>query len=179
MAIDLLSYQNLMDQDGVIFYYKGEFTQEFLLQIGRDLRSKIRGETENRTLSIKVFSVFVELIQNVTRYAVPYARENEADASVGIVVVGRDNNHYFVCCGNEIDAARKAIVVEKLETIKNMDKDEIKTYFREQRKKAPEANSKGGGIGLIEIAKLASEPIGYTITSMEGDRSFYSLTVTV
>lgn len=183
MSVELLKIKNFMQKDGATFFYHGKFSQVLLVKIGHDLRSRIKGETNDRTLSIKVFSVFIELIQNVIRYAEtgnpPEMDQEDNGNQVGVIVLGQNNGHYFIACGNEINIDKKKIMEARLDKIKNMSKDELKAYFNEQRKKTPEATSKGGGIGLIEIAKLASQPIEYDITDVGDDRYFYSLTVTI
>lgn len=183
MSLDILKIQKLMQKDGALFYYHGKFSQGLLVKIGQDLHNKIKGESNDRSLSIRVFSVFIELIQNVIRYAAlqqpPELAQQENSDKIGVIVVGQNNGHYFIACGNEIDADRQEIMENQLNKISKMSKDEIKVYFKEQRKKKTERTSKGGGIGLIEIAKLACQPIEYDITNLAENRLFYSLTVTL
>ena len=64
---------------------------------------------------------------------------------------------------------------KKLTKLQKMDKEELKQYYREQRKKEPEAESKGAGLGFIEMAKRASRPIEFEFEQIDAKRSFFSL----
>lgn len=183
MAIDILHFMRLMEQDSVSLFYRGGFSQAVLMEIGKNLRENVKKHTANRSMSIKVFSVFVELAQNVIRYAdVGNIDESQLIGQTecfGAIAVGMRNDHYFICCGNEIDAEQEKVIKPKLEIIKQMNRDEIKAHFIAQRKKGPDKNSKGGGIGFIEIAKLASQPIQYDFVPTSNGQMFFSLNVII
>ncbi len=56
-----------------------------------------------------------------------------------------------------------------------MSKDELKEYYKAQRRKSPEEGSKGAGLGFIDMAKKASEPIEFDFKPIDEKVSFFSL----
>jgi hypothetical protein len=64
---------------------------------------------------------------------------------------------------------------QRLEIVRGLDKEGLKAYYREKLKEPPEEQSKGATIGIIEIAKRASEPIEFDFEPMDGDTTFFCL----
>ena len=62
-----------------------------------------------------------------------------------------------------------------------MDKDELKKYYKKQRREeAKEENSKGAGLGFIEMARRASSPIEYDILpAAEQGKYFFVVNVVI
>jgi hypothetical protein len=64
---------------------------------------------------------------------------------------------------------------EKLMKLQKMNKKDLKRYYREQRRKEPHEDSKGAGLGFIEMAKKASRPIEFEFKQIDENMSFFSL----
>jgi hypothetical protein len=43
----------------------------------------------------------------------------------------------------------------------------------------PDAGGKGSGLGFIDIARKASEPIDFEIVRVDAERSFFSMTTRI
>ena len=60
-----------------------------------------------------------------------------------------------------------------------MSHEELRTAYKEQLKAPPSAESKGAGIGLIEIARRASKPIEFDFMSVDDEHAFFALKATI
>ncbi len=66
-----------------------------------------------------------------------------------------------------------------LESLRSLNKNELKSLYRERRKKAASPESKGAGLEFIEMARKASLPIEYEFVPMGEDQSFFCLKVII
>lgn len=172
-------YQDLLGK-GVIFCFCGVVTQEMTEAIGGAVRSHIDREIGEPNVTLRVFSVFIEMVQNITRYAkgddeAVKVRKEEGE---GLIVVGREDAGYYIRCGNIITASERPELERKLTTIRGMSKDELKALYREQRRRGPDEASKGANLGFIEIARKATG-FDFAFHPMGGDDLFFALDASV
>lgn len=94
LAKDLAGLRSTMHRDGIMFCFSGYMTEDVLTGIGSALKRKLEAEEADRNTSKGMFSIFVELVQNVIRYSA----ENEIvdttsgtrfDLRYGVLTVGR------------------------------------------------------------------------------------------
>lgn len=167
-------YEQLKD-DGIIFSFSGPVSQSLLEGIGETLRQKMTLEATSTNVTQKVFSIFVELMQNVINYSAERgsASENEQDLSFGILIIGKRDGHFYIQCGNYISQEQKGPLTDKLTRLQSMNKDELKRYYKEQRRKDAAEGSKGAGLGFIEMARKASQPITFDMIQAHSGKDFF------
>ncbi|MBF0471485.1 MAG: hypothetical protein HQL48_08925 [Gammaproteobacteria bacterium] len=170
----LYQFKQRLNNEGVIFCYSGPITQELTEVIGHVIRTKPEINQDRPNLSLKVFSVFVEMVQNVLNYSETLTEEHHHEEREGVVVVGRDEKGYYVLCGNQIDPASVERITKRLETLQQMDKDALRKHYKEQRRKDPDEFSKGAGLGFIEIARKA-ESFEFSFAPISPKTTFFSL----
>lgn len=182
MIENLYGFYRGLKQDGIIFCFSGPTSQSVVEGIGEALRHKMELEETSMTVSHRVFSIFVEQMQNVVNYSAEKAQgpDDEArDLRNGMVVVGKQDESFYVISGNYIardDAKRLAAILDRL---RDMDREELKAYYKEQRRREPDAGSKGAGLGLIETARKASQPLGYQVAEVDDHYSFLSINAVI
>lgn len=181
MMQHLYGLKNLLHEEGIFFCLSGPISQKFVSEIGAMLEQKMSMEKASRTTILRVFSLVVEKMQNIIHYSdEKVLDENSSDdmekpLSFGIIAIGYEHEQYFVLSGNLVAADKVERLRQRLEQIQRMSKDELKEYYREQRRKEPEVGSKGAGLGLLEIAKKASMPIEFDFTPVDDSVSFFSM----
>jgi len=180
-------YRQFVSEQGVLFYYDGYLSQPIITAMGEALRGKLEVEDSANRATRKVFSSFVEMMQNIIHYtdATPAADSDTAPAPCGNVAVGRKNDRYYIVSGNTVATSHVGRLQAKLEAIRAMPLDEIKAeYKRKLRTGAEEQdeNSKGAGLGFLTVARDASEPIEYLFEPIAGSGnalSFFYLKATI
>jgi len=176
------AFKALMDEQGIIFSFSGYLSEGVLYSLGEALRHKMTLEETDVTTVKKVFSVFVEQSQNIIRYSADKlvgSADQAVELSSGMVTIGRESGHFYIVCANTMRQDQVEKLRSRLETLRNMDKDEIKAFYREQLREAPDEESRGGTIGLIEIARRASAPIEFDFYPVDPDTSFFCLRVSI
>jgi hypothetical protein len=156
---------------GIFFSFSGPLSQEVMVEIGSTLKQKMKLEEASKKTVIRVFSMVVENAQNIIYYS--------AEERHGIITVGTEDEHYFVLSGNMVKNEKVERLSKKLTKLKTMNKDELKTYYKEKRKNGPDEESKGGGLGFIEMARKASRPIEYSFKKIDEKYSFFSVKIII
>ncbi len=176
------SFKHDLDQRGIIFSFSGYMSEGILYSLGDALRQKMALEDTNVGTVKKVFSVFVEQAQNIIRYSAEKLSgdgSKSIELSSGMVTIGTENDHFFIVCANVVLASDEPRLRERLERLRSMDRDAIKAYYKEQLREAPEEQSKGATIGLIEIARRASEPIEFDFDPIDDEKFFFCMKVSI
>ena len=127
-------------------------------------------------MAMRIFSVFVEMVQNIRFYSTPEYNETNGPEKSGIIVVGRDKENFFIHSGNQINRASSARIEGLLTCLQKMDRNELKIFYKEKRRQDPDAKSKGAGLGFIEIARKATD-FSYSIHPVNEESAFFSLKV--
>ena len=60
-----------------------------------------------------------------------------------------------------------------------MNKDELKALYKEKLRADPEEGSKGAGLGFMEIARRATQPIEFDFVEVDADYTFFALKATI
>jgi len=172
-------YRGWLTGQGIIFSFTGYLSEDMLTTLGGALKKRMALSETDANVAKRVFSVFVEQVQNIIRYSADRlaSQEPPVEMSGGMVTVGVDDGRFFVVCGNVVNAARAAPLRERLTHLASLDKDQLKAYYREKLREPPEEESQGASIGLIEIARRSSEPIEFGIVWLEPDetRAFFCI----
>jgi hypothetical protein len=178
IANEYLDFHQRMLGQGVIFSFVGYLSEGILFSLGEALKQKMRLDSTDANVTKRVFSVFVEQVQNIIRYSADrlYADAGTpTEMSSGMITVGRDATHFFVVCGNIVAREEGEDLRRRLEELVVMDQESIKTYYRAKLREPPEDGSRGASIGLIEIARRSSRPIEFGLTELEDERAFFCL----
>lgn len=167
-----------MEAHGIVFAYYGYLSERLLMALGEAIRQKMEAEEADRNVAKRVFSVFVEQVQNIIRYSVERLEAGappSPELGAGLVLVGHEAEHFFVACGNMIGVDQMPRLKARLDELAGMDKQAIKAYYREKLRDAPDDDSKGATLGLIEIARRASAPVVYDFRPGPRDEVFFCL----
>lgn len=178
LANDYYLFQQELTRKGIIFSYTGYVSESILSALGEALRQKMVVDEADRNVTKRVFSVFVEQVQNIIRYSadrIGVASNPPLELSSGVITVGRQDGRFFVVCGNIISHADADSLRKRLQNLAGMDKDALKSFYKQKLREPPEKDSKGATIGLIEIARRTSEPIQFDFRTLEDGNAFFCL----
>lgn len=186
MNIDIFKgYRQFVTEQGILFYYDGYLSQPIITAMSEALRGKLEVEDSANRATRKVFSTFVEMMQNIIHYAdgSPTDASSAAPIPCGNVAVGRKNDRYYIVSGNTVATRHVARLQAKLEGIRAMSLEEIKAeYKRKLRSDEQDENSQGAGLGFLTVARDTSEPIEFLFEPIAGSGnalSFFYLKATV
>lgn len=156
--------------ENVVLSYSGPFLQENIEGMGKTLRVKLQQMDIDFSILQAVFSVYVELCQNILRYS--------SEKAVGSLTVWQEDENIVIESRNCITEPQREVLENRLIHLNQMNKVELRQAYIEQRKKESNEDASSAGLGLIEIAKRASEPLVYTFEE-EDDYQMFRLNVRI
>lgn len=178
LANDYYLFQQELTRKGIIFSYTGYVSETILAALGEALRQKMSADEADRNVAKRVFSVFVEQVQNIIRYSadrIETGSDPHTELSSGVITVGHQEGRFFVVCGNIIHRSDAGSLRDRLQNLATMDKETLKSFYKQKLREPPEQDSKGATIGLIEIARRTSEPIQFDFQELDDGNAFFCL----
>lgn len=172
---DIYPLRESFTRQGIMLCFNGPISATLIEEIGKALRKHMEALQESPSSVADVFSVYIEMTQNIRRYAqLRQALENE---TASIVVSRGASGRYVVSAGNVVSSDDGAALVARVEALAQLDKDGLKAAFKTQLRK-PRAELEGSaGLGLIDMARKASQPLWCSLRPLDGRRAFFSLRV--
>jgi hypothetical protein len=168
----------------VFFFYEGYFSQSIIEACADALRMRLEAKNAATKTTRRLLGAFIELGQNIVHYsAESLTPEDAVDAEVrfGGLRVEEVDDRFVITCSNPVTAAGYERLARKLAVLVTMSLEEVKQHYREALRAEGDAESKGGGIGLLTLARDSSEPLIYSFDDIADRPShkMFNLTVTV
>ena len=157
--------------DVVIFSYKGVFKEQtsshILNWIERYLNSN---STVSRPESKKIFKVAVEIIQNLIHHS------SLSDSSF-VFSKSESENRFSLSSTNLVDTKQSNKLVSALSAIKTISDEELRLLKKNVMENENRSDHGGGGMGLLELAKLSNFNIESELLPAPQDKLLFCLTV--
>ena len=178
LAKEYYEFKSGLNLKGIIFSFTGYISEKILFALGEALRQKMAVEEVGPGLTKKVFSVFVEQVQNIIRYSedkIAGGQDETRVLSSGVITVGNEGEHFFIVCGNVVSTRSMEKLRKRLAHLATLDKGQLKAFYKEKLKEPPEEESQGATIGLIEIARRSSEPVEWDFFQIDQSQAFFCM----
>lgn len=170
---DLFSLYSNGGLEKTILMFKGLLTQDILVVLAEMLSNNLSNDPRQKTTK-KMFSIFVELAQNIHRYSSEKFMVENKPVGAGIVLVNEFKTYYTLISGNIIENHNLEKLKCHLDFVNQLDEEALKNYRKDKLKQKREDGDKGAGVGLIDIARKASRQIELRIKSLDSNKSFIS-----
>lgn len=157
----------------VIFYYEGYFSQTIIAAVADAVKMRIERSGAEGGTRRKLFSTFIEMTQNIIHYSVDaYTSDDSAmfnnEIRHGSIYISTENGRYHLHCANPVHADVANELRRKLEHLRTLSGEDIKREYRKSLRNETDPNSKGAGLGLLTVARDASEPLEFDFTPFPG-----------
>ena len=172
-ATFLYNWLKECEKEHIILCFQGDFNQDLVNAI---LILAERGpEVQNSSTVVRgrVFSVLVECMQNIRKYASP---SSSSDLKPGIVIVCIDKDGYLLKTGNFVENNNIPDLKQRLDKVISLSKDELKDLHKKVLGETKLSEKSGAGLGLISIGRK-SDGMGYLFKKIDDRTSFYALDV--
>ncbi len=169
----------MMLKNNIILVYEGEFTQEITKSVLAMAERNMDSIGEESGIKRKVFNVMVECLQNIVKHGDEYI-SGEMTANTAIFMIGKHQDSYIITSGNPIKDDHVENLRSKLDKINSLDKEGLKSLYKEIIKSGSGLTNKGGaGLGFVDMARKSGQKLEYEFESLGEGRSFFSLKTTV
>lgn len=174
-SIDLFSMRERFNRQQIMLCFNGPITRSLIEEIGNALRNYLSADHAHPSAAMDVFAVYIEMTQNISHYTRTQGW-SEQESGATVVVSRDDEGHYVVSAGNIILESDGERLLAAVDSLADLDKVQLKAAYKEQLRKPRDAEkTSGAGLGLIDIARKASEPLRASLQPISDGRSFFSL----
>jgi len=185
MKFNIHEYSKMLEDNNIQVIYSGPIWTNGIDGLAEMMIKRLEFDDLPFTSSQAVFSIFIEQINNMMMYSADRDRKNDDEGnpqeiSKGVFILGVQGSTYFIQSGNLVTKYSAGILKERIDYLNTLDKKELRQYHKE-RLKAENDNpeSKGAGIGLIEIARRSSSRIEYEFLPYDDERQYFTMYITV
>ncbi|MDH5396883.1 MAG: SiaB family protein kinase [Cyclobacteriaceae bacterium] len=163
-----------MRSQSLILLYEGDFTQETIKSVLAMAERNMDSSAESSGTKRKVFNVMVECLQNIVKHSDELVKEGAEDSSA-IFMIGKTDSEYSVMSGNPIKNVNIPIVQGKLDKVNALDKDGLKTLYKDIIRTTKISEKGGAGLGFVDMARKSGNPLGYEFHKTDDEYSFFCL----
>lgn len=166
---DNTAIYDLMVTNGVLFLYKGDFSDETI----SPMLNILEGNTNdtNNYIGYKIYHSAVEMMQNVVRH------NSKKHAKEGIFAISKISTGYFLCTGNYLDTGDTDLH-EYITQLNAMSKLELDVFYRKKLKESLLNDNNNAGVGLIDLRRSFMTPIAINVTEHK-DGSYLTLGIEI
>jgi hypothetical protein len=162
----------ILVNDNVILFFKGAFNQTSLL----NLLSIVESQLNESTITIKIYNLMVEMLQNISKHADNFVPE--LDWKPGIFLITETDDKYVLISGNYVKKEKISKLKENIDRVNSLEySDLIKEYNKILQDFHYDNNKKG--LGLLDLKKKSKQNLNFNFHNIDDNLSFFMLQVDI
>jgi hypothetical protein len=173
----VFNLERLMAENNIYLIWSGHISTEVEREVITFTETKLAEEDIELNLRRRIFSVLVEIIENVAKYSP--GREPEEKFGMPVALIRLEDDEYTLTTGNLILNERVEDLKAKLDIINEYDKVGLKELFRKSLSGQTITSNTTGNMGLIDMARKSGSKLVYQFEQVSELYSYYVLTVKV
>jgi len=185
MKIDMTQYHKMLTENNISIIYSGPLWADGIDGMAEFLQRRLDVDEVTLSMSQSVFSVFIEQLNNMLKYSterseIDCSDKEKCNTPKGIFLMGKHGNKYFLQTGNYMKSCSVDLLKNRIDHLNTLDKQQLRQFMKEKRKSDDDnPESKGAGIGLIEVARRATSKIEYEFVPREDGLTYFTMYVTI
>jgi hypothetical protein len=168
-----------MEKGNIMLSFKGEVTSDLLTSILQIMESKMETLEEPPKIKKKVYNILVECLQNLYHHLDDDDFKTRINEKSALFMIRKMDGEYSIMTGNFIASENVEMMQGRLDRINEMDKDQLKVYYKEVLNNGEMSAKGGGGLGMIDIARKSGKKLEYNFDRIDDEYSFFSLNIKV
>jgi hypothetical protein len=170
-----------MQEDSIVFSFKGIVTSDFLASILTILETKMNALDEAPKRKKKVFNVLCECLQNLYHHIEDVSEANKEidDSKRAIVMIIKENDIFQIRTGNFLERDKVNVLESKLSKINSLEKEELRAFYQEMLGNGEMSDKGTAGLGMIDIARKSGNKLEYDFVEVNETTAFFCLNVKI
>ena len=174
-SYSLASLREFFSEQRILICFNGPISRTLIGEIGIALKDHIASVEAHQMTAMDVFSVYIEMSQNIRHYARRMGY-NDCAAAATVVIAETEGSHYSVSAGNLVERVDGEELLKQIHALSLLDKHALKVLYKQQLRNAPQAGQpSGAGLGLIEMARKSSQPLQASLDEAPEGKAYFSL----
>ena len=150
-------------QKDIVLYFKGTLDYDAIGELIVSLKDKMRYRRVRFGLYKKILTLMIESLENIIRYRTHFGKRGKAlDLYPPEFLISLDDDFVFIESMNAVFDTDIGPLDERLSLLNNLDSDKLRELYKETITNGRFSERGGAGLGIIEMAKIADEKIGFS-----------------
>ena len=168
-----------MSLHGVILGHKGGVAFETIDMLLAKLKDLPAYKAIHISERKRIYSVFVECIENINRYTDAEQIWIEDKSSEPYIYLINKDNEYVISTGNMIRNEHIHHLEDRLVQINQLDKEGLRESYENILDRETNSEENGSGLGLITIGLKAKNKINYQFTMLNDEFSLFEMRIVI
>jgi len=187
--LDLSKYNDEVQKLNIKVIYNGPMWEDGVKGLAEMVKTHLLHDQLAGSVSKAIFSVFIEQVTNILMYSEEKEKYSQPpdydliDVSIGTVIMGNridQRETFFVQTKNAVKNDSIELLKQRIDYLNTLDKVQLRQFYKEKvREENDNPDSKGAGLGLIEISRRATAPIGYSFEPFTEELSYFTMYVEI
>ena len=169
--------ERLIAANNIYLIWSGHITHDVGKEVLSFTEAQMQENDIKSNLRKRVFSILVEIIENVAKYS-PGA-EPEVKYGMPVAMIRLKGKTYLLTTGNLIPNNDVAGLKDKLDTINSYDRAGLKELYKKSLSDQTAGSNSTGNMGLIDMARKSGSKLIYEFEKINDLYSYFMLTVKV
>jgi hypothetical protein len=167
--------EKMMFDNGIYFIWTGHLSHDLGKEVLCFNETKLHETEIENNLQKRIFTVLIELLQNMAEFSPGMNAEKELGMPVAMIKA--DGSFFIVTSGNLIRRDEVENLREKLNIINREDEAGKKALLKKALESQDLDVKTTGYLGLLEIARHSGEKIEYSFIDVNDEYSYYVVEV--
>ena len=169
--------ERMIAKNNIYLIWSGHLNHDVGKEVISFTEKKLKEENIEQSLRRRVFSILVEMIENVAKYSP--GREDEEKYGMPVALLRYKHGRYHISTGNLIRNIKIGILKEKMDIISRLDNAELKDYFRKSLSVQTPEKESTGNMGLIDMAWKSGNKLYYQLWPVNEVYSYFTITARI
>ncbi|MCC5945788.1 MAG: SiaB family protein kinase [Bernardetiaceae bacterium] len=174
----LKDFKNYLQERHINFVFQGQMSQDMLALVA----AKMRKNEPDLLISKRLFAIVIELAQNIHHYSTEraYCQHDKREVGCGLIMIEKMPTRYYITAGNWVNPENKEIIQNKCDKVNIIKKEDLREYYKQQRR-VIRKNHSGGNIGFVDLIRKSGSPlqIQFFEDESKADSLFYTIRVCI
>ena len=170
--VNVKELHDILINKNVILFFKGTFNQGSLL----NLLSIVENQLKESTVSIKIYNLMIEMIQNISKHGDDYL--GEKDWKSGIFLITESDEEYVLISGNYVLNSKIQLFEKSITSVNELSFNELIVEYNRILHGFYTDNNKQG-LGLLDMKRKSKANLICNFYNIDKKLSFFTLQVVV
>jgi hypothetical protein len=174
---DVALLERMMAENDIYFLWSGHITPDVSREFISFNEAKLSEDDIESNHRRRVFSILVEIIENVAKYSP--GKEAEKKYGMPVAMIRYRDSTYYITTFNLIPGEGVKRLREKIDAINSFDREGLKEFYIKSLSEQSKSSEGTGNMGLIDMARKSGNKLEYKFEKINDLYSYYLITVTV
>ncbi len=166
-----------MNDKGVVMSYSGDFNFDAANSLLFSVKNIINSSEMDFLNKKRFYAIVAETLDNVSKHSFKnHTGENAESRDKIFFNITETTDCFSIQAGNYIHKNTLPVLSAKLEKVNSLDKDGLKSFYRDKLSESPD---KGGGLGIIDMSIRSGSKITYEFKTINESLLFFIIQTTI